>query len=258
METDIREKLRSDATCLHGILNHTCPFRYEELMVLMSGVLERQRVISYNTNKVLPMVGYLLKSRSLTETLKATFSALEKINNVTITKDTNHEEISFNNIYDEITRGEIGIGNGIKIVETKNDDATSQAWEDDEFDDALHNPFIKREEIKGYNSFSKNDTTPKKKTSSEENDDEEEDEEVSDENQRPPPPRPSSIDSLGVAILPGRPQGDTGNSGEDSGSQEDSSSFKDVPLPPLYGIMSHREPPVFPKKHRRRNHHYDD
>jgi hypothetical protein len=235
METDIREKLRSDAQCLTGILNHTCPFRYEELMVLTSGVLERQRVISYNTNKVLPMVGYLLKSRSLTETLKATFFALEKINNVTIAKDKNQEEIFFNNVYDEITRGDIG-GNGIKIVETKNDEASSHSWEDDEFDEALRNPVVKKEQIPGY-PIKKPKPNP---DTGGDDDDEPSDEEGASESEegREPPP----------------PSQDDYNDSDSAGSQEHEapSSFKDVPLPPLYGLSYQNEPPVFPKRTKNR------
>lgn len=199
-EQDIKTKLRSDAQCMYGILDHTCPFKYSELLILMSGVLERQKVMSYTSNRILPMVGYLLKSRSLTQTMKSTFFALERINNITLTKNHNNLPFEFKYIYDEIVRGEFG-GNGLHLVETKIDaPASSHIYEDDEFDYALNNPVISRNKI--FNTIKKVEDSGEKEQElfdNKENKDEEYDENESD------------------------------NSGGES------TEIKDIPLPPVYG-----------------------
>lgn len=64
METDLRAKLLSFAQCpdtdVGLLIDHSspiCPFNYQQMLLLISSSLERERTISYTTNKVLPMVG---------------------------------------------------------------------------------------------------------------------------------------------------------------------------------------------------------
>lgn len=143
METDLRAKLLSNAQCGKGLIDHSCPFNYDQMMSLMSSALERERTVSYTTNKVLPMVGYLIKSRNYTGTLEATFSSIERINNYTIEADQQGKPVDFSHILDEVINRSTG-DNGIRIVDTSNDSGSSSVWEDDEFDHVLENPYVRK------------------------------------------------------------------------------------------------------------------
>lgn len=143
METDLRAKLLSDAKCVNGLIDHSCPFNYQQMLVLMSTSLERERTISFNSDAVLPMVGYLIKSRNYTGTLQATFAAIEKINNYTIEADRENKPIDFTHILDEVMNRQTG-DNGLRIVDTSNDSASTSVWEDDEFEHVLQHPYERK------------------------------------------------------------------------------------------------------------------
>lgn len=118
-------------------------------MRLMSAVLQRQNVVTSSGDKVIPLVGYLLKSRNHTSTLRTTFNAIETINNVTLEADRNNEVITYGTIRRAILKAPITFP-GIRILDTSNPLATSTSWEDDEFDELIKNPIIERQNIPGY------------------------------------------------------------------------------------------------------------
>lgn len=211
----------------------------------MSAVLERQKVISYSTNTILPMTGYLLKSRSLTQTMKATFFALERINNITLTNQANQEPPTFSNVYDEIVRGEFP-GNGLHIVETRIDaPASTHAWEDDEFDAALKNPFLPRDQIPGYAIKDRNKN--KKKVPEENVENSAEDNQHEDGELILPP----NAGPFTIADFVSRPEEHSAEFYDQNESSEDGGeSPEDIPLPAVYGTKYDNTPKT---RRRRRN-----